>query len=151
MQSLIRRAIKQRRTPSSRRLKHSSKNLIGYFNSRKPIRHSIGPPTSDQGVLISSNAEIAEVLNHDFARVFTEENQDAIPVHSIRYCVIPPLEGIEYTAAASVTQIKTLKVNKSAGSDGFFPKVIKTISEKIALHLMVVFNQSMDEGQFPTS
>lgn len=42
-------------------------------------------------------------------------------------------------------------VNYLAGSKCYPPKVIKTVSEEIVLHFLVVFNLSTDEGRFPTN
>ena len=65
--------------------KHNPKEFFSHVNSRKPIRASIGPLTTDQGNLTTSNAEVAEELNNYFASVFTEESEDAISEPLVRY------------------------------------------------------------------
>lgn len=107
------------------------KEFFSPVNIRKPISVSIGPLTMEKGSLTTSNAEISEVLNNYFFSVFIEERNDAIPKHPIRFRGIHPLEDIQCITAETTAEVKTHKVNKSAGSDGFFPRVIKADSDKI--------------------
>jgi len=150
---IVKRLIRVAQHNEERRVaaacKRNPKEFFSHVNSRKPIRASIGPLTMEQGTLTTSNAEVAEELNNYFVSVFTEESEDAIPNPPIRYQGMHPLEDIQCTTAEIIAKIKSLKANKSAGSDGFLPRVIKAVSDEIAPHLLVVFNQSLEEGTVP--
>ncbi len=146
---LVRRAKHDEELRVAAACKQNPKEFFSYVNSRKPIRANIGPFTSDQGNLITSNVGIAEVLNSYFTSVFTEESDDAIPEPTIRYQGLHPLEDIVCTAGEIAAKIKTLKANKSAGPDDFLPGVIKAVSEEIVPHLREVFNHSLEVGAVP--
>lgn len=146
---LVRRAKHDEELRVAAACKQNPKEFFSYVNSRKPIRANIGPLTSDQGNLITSNEGIAGVLNDYFASVFTEESDDAIPEPEIRYRGMQPLEDIQCTSGEITDKIKTLKANKSAGPDGFLPGVIKAVSEMIVPHLLEVFNHSLGVGAVP--
>ncbi len=129
--------------------KHNPKEFYEYVNSRKPIRSNIGPLTSDQGNVLSSNADIAEELNTFFTSVFTIENTTNLPEPVLRYIGEHRLLDIQCTAAEISEKIGKLKPNKSAGPDGFLPRVVKSVSDEIVPHLLVIFNRSLELGEVP--
>lgn len=128
--------------------KRNPKEFFRYVNSRKPARSNIGPLASG-GNLITSDVGIAGVLNEYFTSVFTEESVDAIPETTVRYLGEHPLSTITCTEADILDKIGKLKANKSAGPDGYLPRVVKAVSNEIAPHLLKIFNKSLETGTVP--
>jgi hypothetical protein len=129
--------------------KQPPKEFIAYVNSRKAIKDDIGPLTSDQGSSLNSNADIAEELNKFFIGVFTIENDENITQPDIRHNGEHPLDRIECATAEIRDNIVKLKEYKSAGPDEFLPRIIKTVTEKLAPALQMIFNRSLELGWFP--
>ncbi|KAK2154941.1 hypothetical protein LSH36_253g03018 [Paralvinella palmiformis] len=50
----------------------------------------------------------------------------------------------------SFFKLKKLKITKSAGPDGFHPRVLSEISLSIKLPLSIIFTQLYDEGRLPS-
>jgi hypothetical protein len=129
--------------------KQNPKEFFDYVNSRKPIKASIGPLTSDQGNTLTSNADIAEEFHKFFISVYTEENDEDIPQPVILYNGEHPLDTIECSTDEIRDKIVKLKANKSPGPDGFLPRVIKAVTEELAPHLQMIFNRSLELGMVP--
>ncbi len=59
-----------------------------YVHTKKNnIKSNIGPLVNENDVLIQDSGQMAEILNTNFASVFTTENLDTVPE-----CPAPPIE-----------------------------------------------------------
>ena len=67
---------------------------------------------------------MANIFNEYFASVYTEEDTSEIPIIPIVYRGNNPLRKIEITVDKVKMKLKKLNSNKSAGPDGFYPRVI---------------------------
>ena len=125
------------------------KEFYSYVNSRKPVRSQLGPLRTDQGILVTNKAEIAEEFNRYFSSVFTHEDDRVAPEPAITCESDRVLHSIHITEGEITTKIKDLNPNKAPGPDGFLPKVVKAVSEGITPHLHQIFNKSVEEGVAP--
>ena len=69
----------------------------------------------------------AETLNNLFASVFTKENMTNIPHQDAKHNNF--LHGISIMPENVKEKVDELKKNKSAGSDGLHPQVLKELVE----------------------
>jgi len=97
------------------------------------------------GKLTGDDETKADLLNSFFASVFTHENTD-IPVLEDKHQIKDSI-NISFTTDIIV---KKLKITKSAGPDGFHPRVLSEISPSIKLLLSIICTQSYDEGCLPS-
>ena len=88
---------------------------------------------------------MANILNEYFTSGFTEEDTSEIPIVPIVYLGNNPLRKIEITVDKVKMKLKKLNSNKSAGPDGFYPKVIKETEEKTAPHFCNIFRTSLEQ------
>ena len=60
-------------------IKDNKKGFFKYVNSKRKTRENVGPLLSEGGVLVTGDAEKAEILNAFFTSVFSEK---ALPQES---------------------------------------------------------------------
>ena len=121
----------------------NQKEFFAYVNSSKPIKSSIGPLKDTGGNTVSDDRGMAELLNEYFASVYTVEDTSEIPSVPIVYQGNEPLEKIEITEEIVLKKIGKLNAYKSAGPDGFHPRVIKEVKEEIAPHFSDIYKASL--------
>ena len=88
---------------------------------------------------------MANILNEYFASVYTEEDTSEIPIVPIVYRGNNPLRKIEITVDKVKMKLKKLNSNKSAGPDGFHPRVIKETEEETAPQFCNIFRTSLEQ------
>ena len=140
---LIRKAKLENEDRIASVAKANPKAFFAHVNSRKPVKNTIGPLKDQDGNIISTDEEMAELLNKYFASVYTEEDTSEIPDVAINYQGNEPLKKIEITEEIVKTKIKKLNQNKSPGPDGFHPRVIKELEEEITPHLCDIYKASL--------
>ena len=119
--------------------------VFAHVNSRKPVKNIIGPLKDRTGSIISSDEGMANILNEYFTSGFTEEDTSEIPIVPIVYQGNNPLRKIEITVDKVKMKLKKLNSNKSAGPDGFYPRVIKETEEETAPHFCNIFRTSLEQ------
>ena len=147
VKSKIRAAKRAEEVRVARLCKEDPKEFFSYVSSRKPIRRKIGPLKNENGELMQTDAENANLLNNFFSSVFTQECgpiPNPVDSHSGER-----LEGMDFTCPEIKSKITKLKSNKSPGPDGFLPKVLKEVQDEILPHLSTIFNTSIRTGCVP--
>ena len=108
----------------------------------------IGDLVKQEGELTSGNREKAEVLNDYFSSVFTEENLENMPSLEPRP-YDTPLTTLEITPDKVKKKLLKLKKTKSAGPDGFHPRVLRECVDTNCSPLAMIFNKSLQEAKLP--
>ena len=142
---LIRRAKLNEEDRVAAAAKDNPKAFFAHVNNRKPVKNTIGPLKDRTGSIISSDEGMANILNEYFVSVYTEEDTSEIPVVPIVYRGNNPLRKIEITVDKVKMKLKKLNSNKSAGPDGFYPRVIKETEEETAPHFCNIFRTSLEQ------
>ena len=138
---LIRRAKLNEEDRVAAAAKDNPKAFFAHVNSRKPVKNTI----DRTGSIISSDEGMANILNEYFTSEFTEEDTLDIPIVPIVYRGNNPLRKIEITVDKVKMKLKKLNSNKSAGPDGFYPRVIKETEEETAPHFCNIFRTSLEQ------
>ena len=150
---LVKKMVRQAKVAEEHRValacKGNLKEFFAYVNSRKPTRSRIGPIRTSQGVLATTDADIAAELNRYFVSVFTREDVGVIPDPVVTYDGMRTLTEVLFTVEEVAAKIGKLEPNKSAGPDGFLPKVMKKVKDGLAPHLHQIFSVSLESGEVP--
>ena len=101
------------------------------------------------GNFTTSDAEIADTLNHQYYSVFTKEITSNIPYFPDKELKTPKLESFQITEAEVLKELKALKPNKSPGIDGLHPRVLKELAEELAEPITILFKKSLDSEELP--
>ena len=142
---LIRRAKLNEEDRVAAAAKDNPKAFFAHVNSRKPVKNTIGPLKDRTGSIISTDEGMANIFSEYFASVYTEEDTSEIPIVPIVYRGNNPLRKIEITVDKVKMKLKKLNSNKSAGPDGFYPRVIKETEEETAPHFCNIFRTSLEQ------
>lgn len=131
-------------------IKSNPKAFWGYANSSLKCRTNFGIMKNKHGITAENDEEKAELFNLFFSSVFTDENVQQIPTLEARHKG-NLLTDLVITTNAVKNKLKSLKSSKSAGPDGFHPRVLKETAETICTPLALIFRKSLKEGCLPQS
>ena len=85
-----------------------------------------------------------------FDSVFTSENTSNVP-HLENENFSYPLHSLCFTPEKVKSKLNKLNKSKSAGPDGFHPRVLRECADTICTPLAIIFNKSMMESKLPES
>jgi hypothetical protein len=150
-------AIKKAKTEFEEKLaaniKEDSKSFFAYTREKQRTRTTVGPLARNDGTIVETDAEGANLLNDYFTSVFTEEDTTNLPT--------PPqfftenddeaLTTVTFTIENIVKRMEGLKENKSCGPDNIHPKVLKECRKELGLPLKLLFTKSLGEGKPPST
>jgi hypothetical protein len=103
---------------------------------------------TQEGVVASTDLDKAEILGSFFSSVFVHEdvtnipNMEGSPVDSF-------LSQIDFTREKILKKLNNLKINKSAGPDSVYPRILKELSHEITEPLQSIFTTSFRTGKLP--
>ena len=147
IKTMIRAAKRNEEMRVARLCKENPKEFFRYVNSRKPIKRKISPLVGNDGELCFTDPENADLLNDYFSSVFTVEDD-----HSPEPIVNHEGDSLDYfrcTPSEVAEKIDKLNRNKSPGTDGFLPRVLKEVKEEVVPQLTSLFNRSLETGVVP--
>ena len=95
----------------------------------------------------TENSEKAEILQHQFSSVFTNEPEGDLPYFQPR--CNKTIDQITITEADVRKEIKNLDKNKSPGPDGIHPRLLKELVDLVYKSIASIMNMSMTNGCLP--
>jgi len=128
---LTRKAKKQFEHKLASKIKEDRKSFFAYVRSKRKSKVNVSPLVDSNGELVSESKAKAEMLNDFFSSVFTKE-LDAVPAASNR---INDAKLVDVAVNATLIRNKlcNLKEDKAAGNDDMSPRILKAISDSIAV------------------
>ena len=101
----------------------------------------------DDIVLVLDSKGKAEILNHQYASVFTEEDIDSDP--DLGISPHPTMPAIIIQRAGVDKLLRNLQPNKAAGPDRRSPHCLKEVSKELSPLYTRLFQKSINEGYVP--
>jgi len=130
-------------------LKTDPKSFHSYVRSQLKSKTHIADLESQDGSLLSSDVQKAELLNSFFSSVFTNEDVSHIPTMEDRNFETF-LEDIYISPSDVEKKLDKLKSNKSPGIDSIHPLLLKECAHELSEVLADMFNQSIQSGSLPS-
>ena len=120
-----------------------------YINSKLKLNTGISPLNDKDGNPISTDEGKANILNDYFSSVFTKENINNLPEFELKNLQETCTE-IYISVDEVKKKLQQLDPNKAQGPDKIPAKVLKELSEELALPLTVLFSKSLEKGILPS-
>ena len=147
----IRKAKRNFEVKLAENIKSDNKSFHAYTRSKLKTKDKVGPLKDDNGNTITDDKECAEKLNSFFTSVFTKEFVDKLPEPRQTYmgALDDSLKNIVITPVIVMKKLDHLKPEKAPGVDNMFPRVIREVSQQIAVPLCEIFQSSLKFSQVP--
>ena len=109
----------------------------------------LGVSALKEGDTLYSDPKLkANILNRQFASVFTAEGDAPLPV--IHHNVTPAIDSIYVTCKGVTKLLRNLKPHKATGPDGIPARLLKETATEVAPAVILLFQASLDRGKVPT-
>ena len=132
------------------RINEDPKSFYAYVRSKQKIRDTVGPLRDENGKEIKEVKEMVEMLNQEFVKVFTEEDE-ILPIIEQEHKLTEEekLVDIKITEEMTLKKLKELDKSKAQGPDKIHPRVLVELAEALANPLTLIYQKSIDEGTVP--
>ena len=125
------------------------KKFWNYVSSKDHNRRNIKRLMREDNGEGTDLREIAELLNQQFASVFTSESDgqlSPVPLSN----TTSHMNEIIIDEAAVLKQLSNLDANKSAGPDNIHPRLLKEVARIITAYLRNIFQFLLNSGTIPS-
>ena len=129
-------------------LKTSPRLFHSYIKYRKVSKPSIGPLRLCNGDLTDDPLQMANIFVETFASVFSLLDPPGAYANQLCHNNIDPLT---ITPEMIENILSGLDAYSSMGEDGIHPKLLKSLSSRLAIPLCIIFNNSLQTGRLPDS
>ena len=123
-------------------------SFFRFVNGKLSCRRGLGALNDDNGDVVTSDIDRANLLNDYFTSMCTDDDGNKPPFERI----VPDdsnLESVEFTPEIVYAAIKKLKVAGASGPDGFPPRLFKHLAGCLAEPLSLMFTSFMSVGKVP--
>ena len=99
------------------------------------------------GIVITTDNDMANTMNNYFSSVFTIEQLNNVPQLSQYEGNI--LDTFNFNTEEVQAQLQHLNIYKSTGPDMLHPRILRALEDKLARPLTLIFNNSVGTGILP--
>ena len=124
------------------------KKLYSFIKSKKCDASGVAPLTSN-GVNYSDSVKKADILNHQFTSVFTEEDLSSVP--ELNSTDHPSVQSIVVNRKGVLKLLRGTNPHKATGPDEIPGRLLKTLSDEVVDSICLIFQASLDQGRIPTA
>jgi hypothetical protein len=122
------------------------KKFWGYIKALKRDNSGTSPLKKD-GVLITDAKGKANIMNDQYASVFTKEDTASVP--NLGPCPNKKIQPLEISPKGVELLLSGLNPSKAAGPDSLHPRFLKEVSKELTPLLARLFQKSLEEGSVP--
>ena len=130
----------------------NSKKLYSYIKSLRKDSTGVGPLKDQHGTLQGDPKQQADILNSQFASVFSTDDPDTEPPeldNDIDPAPYPNMQPITIHVNGVAKLLRNLKAHKATGPDQVPAKLLKEAADQLAPMLRTIFQASYDQESVP--
>lgn len=142
-----RRAVRDFEKEVAKQAKKNPKAFYRYVNSKLKTRTGVGNLRTKDGDELVNNSEKAEAFSSFFSDVFTREDMHSLPTINKESSV--DMSDVDIDEGQVLELLNHLQPDKSPGSDGLHPRVLRECAQILAQPLTIIFQSSLREGCLP--
>uniref|UniRef100_A0A8C4XYA6 Reverse transcriptase domain-containing protein n=1 Tax=Gopherus evgoodei TaxID=1825980 RepID=A0A8C4XYA6_9SAUR len=113
----------------------------------RKTKDRVGPLLNEEGVTVTGDLEMAEMLNDFFVSVFTEKSEGMSSIVNVYRKRVGLEEKIRKEQVKN--HLEKLDACKSPGPDGMHPRILKELIEEVSEPLAIIFGKSWETGEIP--
>ena len=126
---------------------NGNKKFWSYIKSKRKEAVGISMLRNENGVAVTSNKEMANILNRQFTSVFGLRNAEPLPTIAWQY---PTMKQLDFSAAGIKKLLDDLDVTKACGPDDLSARLIKTLSSELSSPLELLYSATHHQGLIPS-
>ena len=130
----------------------NSKKLYSYIKPLRKDSTGVGPLKDQHGTLQGDPKQQADILNSQFASVFSTDDPDTEPpelVNDVDPAPYPSMQPITIHVNGVAKLLRNLKAHKATGPDQVPAKLLKDAADQLAPMLRTIFQASYDQESVP--
>ena len=124
------------------------KALFSYAKKKSKLKCKVGPLEGEDGKLYEDPAEMANILQKQYQRVFSNPKAET-NIHIDEDEQPNTLEDIEFTENDIIAAINLIPPQSAGGPDKFPACILKECKSELAKPLYQIWRKSMDTGTIP--
>ena len=128
--------------------KNNPKKFYGYMRSKQTVKDNVTALRKDDGELTTTDQETVDLLSAYFQEVYTVEDVIKLPVVTEKDFDWKDSD-LNFDEMTVMEKLQKLNPDKSPGSDGIHPMLLKECASVLAKPLSLLFQQSFDTGILP--
>lgn len=147
---MMRQSKRRFESDIAKKSKSNPKAFWSHVRSRLKTKEGIAPLREDPKIKDSvkfTDKEKADILQNQFASVFTREPDGDIPNIPLR--TNGNICNVQVTSEMVKDEITNMNVNKSCGPDDIHPRMLQELLNYISTPIAILLNKSMREGTIP--
>ena len=149
--NMLKKKIRQAKRIYEKKLakgvRHNKKEFFRYVNSKLTVRPEITEMQNENGVLVDSDKDIANVMVKYFTSVYAVPSNEDMPDMNENYET--EIGNIVISREDVQVRLEKLKVNKSCGPDNIHPRMLQETARATSVPLTIIFNLSLTSGECP--
>ncbi len=147
----VRRLIRRSKRGYEKRLAEGGEDnrrpFYSYVKRKTRSRPSVGPLMDKDNNRVTSDKDMADLLNSFFSSVFTTVGDKPVP--QAAPMVTERISDLKVTASMVEKAIDKLRPSAAPGPDKIGPQLLQKLKKTVSPVLAKIFNASLDSGQVP--
>ena len=123
----------------------NNKRFFSFVKSKKSDIMGVSP-LLDEGTIHTNDSDIAEILNNQYASVFSTDDGTTPDVNDSE---APTMDTITFTKNGILKLLKQLDPTKASGPDGISTRMLKECCNEVVEALVLIFSASLKQGKVP--
>ena len=147
MKRTVKQAKRSKETNIATICKSNPKCFYSYINERRIVRDKVGPPKTPDGIVVTTDNDMANTLNDYFSSVFTQEQLNNIP--QLDQYEGNAIDIFNFRVNEVQEKLQHLNIYKSTGPDLLHPIILRTLEDSLSATIIYIFNSSAETGIIP--